>query len=97
MVERANGTIKNNTIKIIEYNNKDEMQKGLLKFLIYYILFRRHGGLRKELGVKTPFDAIEKWYELKPEIFKDNPLQFKNKVLSLKIINTSYHKQPCET
>ena len=94
MVERANGTIKNNTIKIIEYNNKDEMQKGLLKFLIYYILFRRHGGLRKELGVKTPFDAIEKWYELKPEIFKDNPLQFKNKVLSLQL---SYHKQPCET
>jgi len=50
--------------------------------------------LRKELGVKTPFDAIEKWYKLKPEIFKDNPLQFKNKVLSLQL---SYHKQPCET
>ena len=25
------------------------------------------------------------------------PDEFKNKVLSLKIINTSYHKQPCET
>jgi hypothetical protein len=24
-------------------------------------------------------------------------LQFKNKVLSLPQINTSYHKQPCET
>ena len=29
MVERANGTIKNNTIKINKYNNKEEMQKGL--------------------------------------------------------------------
>jgi len=25
-----------------------------------------------ELKVKTPFDAIEKWCELDPEIFKDN-------------------------
>lgn len=97
MVERANGTIKNNTIKITEYNNKDEMQKGLLKFLMYYILYRRHGSLRKELNVKTPFDAIEKWFEIKPEIFFQNPDEFKKKVLSLKIINTSYHKQPCET
>jgi transposase-like protein len=97
MVERANGTIKNNTIKINEYKNKDEMQNDLLKFLMYYILYRRHGSLRKELNVKTPFDAIEKWFEIKPEIFLQNPLEFKNKVLSLKINNTSYHKQHCET
>jgi len=49
-VERVNGTIKNNTIKINEYNNKDEMQKELLRFLTYYILYRRHGSLRKELN-----------------------------------------------
>lgn len=97
MVERANGTIKNNTIKRIEYNSKDEMQNELLKFLMYYILYRRHGSLRKELNVKTPFDAIEKWFEMKPEIFLQKPDEFKNKVLSLKIINTSYPKQPCET
>ena len=97
MVERVNGIIKNNTIKINEYNNKDEMQEELLKFLMYYILYRRHGSLRKELNVKTPFDAIEKWFEIKPEIFLQKPDEFKNKVLSLKIINTSYHKQPCET
>ncbi|MBK5262666.1 MAG: hypothetical protein JJE17_08870 [Peptostreptococcaceae bacterium] len=53
--------------------------------------------MRKELNVKTPFDAIEKWFEIKPEIFLQKPLEFKNKVLSLKIINTSYHKQPRET
>ena len=97
MVERVNGIIKNKTIKINEYNNKDEMQEELLKFLMYYILYRRHGSLRKELNVKTPFDAIEKWFEIKPEIFLQKPGEFKNKDLSLKIINTSYHKQPCET
>lgn|SRR5208282_1840971 len=97
MVERANGTIKNNTIKITEYNNKDEMQNELLKFLMYYIMYRRHGGLRKELNVKTPFEAIEKWFEINPEIFLQKPDEFKNKVLSLKIINTSCHKQRCET
>jgi hypothetical protein len=34
------------------------------------MLSRRHGSLRKELNVKTPFNAIEKWYQLKPELFK---------------------------
>jgi transposase-like protein len=97
MVERANGNIKNNTIKRTEYNNKDEMQKDLLKFLMYYMIYRRHGGLIKELNVKTPFNAIEKWFEIKPEIFLQKPDEFKNKVLSLQIISTSYHKQPCET
>jgi transposase InsO family protein len=97
MVERVNGTIKNNTIKINEYNNKEEMQNELIKFLTYYILYRRHGSLRKELKVKTPFEAVEKWFEINPKIFKENPLQFKNKVLSLLNFNKSYHKQPCET
>jgi len=52
------------------------------------MLYRRHGGIRKELNVKTTFDAIEKpvvskaepWFELKPEIFYQTPLQFKNKI-----------------
>jgi hypothetical protein len=44
-VERANGTIKDNTLKINEYNNKDEMQKGLLAFMM--IFYRIHGSLRK--------------------------------------------------
>jgi len=97
MVERANGTIKSSTIKKTEYNSMDEMQKDLLKFLMYYILYRRHGSLRKELNVKTPFDAIKKWHEIKPEIFLQKPDEFEKKVLSLNLVNTSYHKQPCET
>jgi len=40
--------------------------------------------LRKELNVKTPFQAIEKWYELKPEIFKISPTEFQNKIIDLK-------------
>ena len=47
---------------------------------------------------KTPFQAIEKWFEIKPEIFLQKPDEFKNKVLALKNSNqASYHKQPCET
>ncbi len=46
---------------------------------------------------KTPYDAIEKWFEINPKIFKENPLEFKNRVLYLLIINAGYHKQPCET
>ncbi len=50
--------------------------------------YKRHGSLRKELnacpvtkciGVKTPFDAVEKWYKIKPEIIKQNPSEFKIK------------------
>ena len=55
-------------------------------------------GVRKELNVKTPFQVVEKWFMLKPEIFKQNLSEFKNKIILLKSIkNPSFHKQPCET
>ena len=81
MVERANGIIKKETILKDNYaniyiehsRNKEEMNDALMAFLVYYMLYRRHGGLRKELNVKTPFQAIEKWFILKPKIFKQNP------------------------
>jgi len=98
MVERANGTIKKGTILKEEYKNKKEMNEDLMAFLLHYMLYRRHGSLRKELNVKTPFQAIEKWFEMKPEIFNQSPLEFKNKILSLKQNNESgFYKQPCET
>ena len=65
------------------YAGQEEMKTDLMKFLIFYLLFRRHGSLKKELGVKTPFEAVEKWYELKPEIFLQRPLSFKEKILNL--------------
>ena len=85
MVEKANDIIKNKTIKITKYNNLEEMNQDLMSFLVHYNLYKRHGSLRRELKVKTPFKAIEKWYELDPEIFKDEPSEFKNKILNLKI------------
>jgi hypothetical protein len=37
-------------------------------------------------------------FMLKPEIFKQNPSEFKNKIILLKPIeNLSFYKQPCET
>jgi len=83
MVERANGTIKNNTILKIKYQNKQQMAKDMMEFLCYYNLYRRHGSLRKELNVKTPFQAVEKWYEIEPKLFKTTPNEFKSKILSL--------------
>ena len=61
MVEKANDIIKNKTIKITNYTNLEQMNQDLMKFLVHYNLYRRHGSLRRELKVKTPFNAVEKW------------------------------------
>jgi len=45
------------------------MNEDLTRSLIYYNLYRRHGSLRRNLKVETPFSAIEKLFEIKPEIF----------------------------
>jgi len=76
MVERVNGTIKNNTIKAQEYKNIEDVKEDLSKFLIYYNFNRRHGSLRKELQVRTPFEAVQSWFKIKPEIFKILPDDF---------------------
>jgi hypothetical protein len=47
------------------------------------LIYRRYGSLKKEPGVRTPFEAVEKWYELKPEILLENPPEFKEKILFL--------------
>ena len=78
MVERVNGTIKNATIKAQEYDNIEDATKDLNKFLIYYNFNRRHGSLRKELKVRTPFDAVQSWFQTKPEIFKILPDVFQD-------------------
>jgi transposase InsO family protein len=83
MVERVNGTIKNKTIKLVQYKDLAELRVDINKFLIYYNLNRTHGSLRKELKVRTPLEAIHSWYKTKPEIFKFRPDQFKAKFLKL--------------
>lgn len=77
MVERANGTIKTGTIKTTEYDTITALEEDLNRFLLYYIFNRRHGGLQKELKVRTPFEAIESWFQSKPELFKISPEEFK--------------------
>lgn len=98
MVEKANDIIKNGTIKKTSYNSIEEMNIDLINFLVHYNLYRRHGSLRRELKVKTPFNAVEKWHELDPEIFKTKPVNFKNKILNLKSnLKQETTQQPCET
>jgi len=97
MVERVNGTIKNNTILKHKYENKTALEKDLGLFLEFYNLNRRHGSLRKELNVKTPFEAVEKWYQLKPDLFRITPNQFQNNILNLNTKMVNLYQQPCET
>lgn len=97
MVERANGTIKENTILKKEYKDKNEMTRDLMDFMCYYNLYRRHGSLRKELKVKTPLNAVEKWHQMEPGIFKIKPKEFENKILNLQSEFNQLHQQPCET
>lgn len=97
MVERLNKTIKDNTIKINTYDNLVQMKENLDQFLKKYNTFKRHSGLRKELNVKTPLNAIYKWYELEPELFKEKPCDFENKILNLQSIKQGIKQQPCET
>ena len=59
------------------------MNVYLANFMSFYNQHRRHGSLRKELKVKTPYQAIEKWYELKPEIFKFKPNEFMKNIIAL--------------
>jgi transposase InsO family protein len=75
MVEK---TIKNATVKAEDYDNIKDVQKDLNKFLIFYNFNRRHGSLRKELKVRTPFEAVQSWFQTKPEIFKILPDVFQD-------------------
>ena len=97
MVEKANDIIKERTIKKTNYNSLQEMNKDLMMFLVHYNLYRRHGSLRRELKVKTPFNAVEKWHELDPEIFKTKLKKFRNNIISLKNKQVENKQQPCET
>ena len=98
MVEKANDIIKTHTIKKTNYNTLDEMNMDLMNFLVFYNLYRRHGSLRRELRVKTPFNAVEKWFELDEKIYNQKPDKFKNKILNLKPKQVVENKQqPCET
>ena len=68
------------------------------KFQFGFLLYKKLGRLRKDLNLKTPVQALEKSFELKPQIFKQNPSEFKNKIICLNHCNDPrYYKQPRET
>jgi transposase-like protein len=81
MVERVNGTIKDATIKVLIYKDEAELKADLDKFLVYYNLNRRHSSLKRELKVRTPFEAVECWYRMNPEIFIKSPDMFRADLL----------------
>ncbi len=81
MVERVNGTIKNATVKVLTYEDEAALKADLDKFLVYYNLNRRHGSLRRELKVRTPFEALQCWYRINPEIFRKSPDMFRADLL----------------
>jgi transposase-like protein len=90
MVEKANDIIKTHTIKRTHYNSLEEMDNDLMNFLVLYNLYRRHGSLRRELKVKTPFNAVEKWFELDEKIIKQKPNDFKIKILNGTVNSTLF-------
>lgn len=76
MVEKANDIIKSNTIEENRYSGREEMEKDLDRFLLYYHTERRHGGLVKEKKGRTPLDALRYWYELDSNKFTLSPELF---------------------
>jgi len=80
MVEKANDTIKSNTVWIFNYEARKSMEKHILEFMLYYNLYRRHWWVVKEGKWRTPFDAYHHYYNLKPKLFKQSPKEFKNKL-----------------
>ncbi len=86
--ENQSSVIKKEISKIktlFEANELDyyiiELKADLDKFLIFYNLNRRHGSLKRELKVRTPFEAVQCWYRIKPEIFKQSPGMFQADLL----------------
>ena len=49
------------------------------------------------MNVKTPFDAVLKWYKINPEILEQNPFDFRNKIISLNKQVINFNQQPNET
>ncbi|MBP5241066.1 MAG: hypothetical protein J6Z26_04080, partial [Bacteroidales bacterium] len=68
------------------------LSDDLDQFLVYYNLYRRHGGLVKELNVRTPIEACVKWLELQPELFHRKILIIGKNVINLQREN-SYFQQ----
>ena len=92
MVERANLTIKKATVHRVNYRSLQELSDDLEQFLVYYNLYRRHGGLVKEINVRTPIEACIKWLELQPELFHRKTLIIGKKTITLQCENSCFQQ-----
>ena len=78
MVECTNGIIKSGAIKVEEYKPLKEMITDLDKLLLYCLFSKRHGSLKKDLNVRTPYETLQNWYNLDPNTrFIKHPEQFR--------------------
>jgi transposase-like protein len=69
MVERANGLIKDNTLKVHIYNSYKEMNKDFKGFEMRYNVLRKHGSLQR----KTPYEQLLLMYEKYEDLFWQKP------------------------
>lgn len=71
MVERANGLVKEGTTKVHFYQNAGQMKQDLHRWFVFYNFNRIH----RQIGRITPYQAVCRWYEKQPELFRVNPAE----------------------
>ena len=71
MVERANGLVKEGTPKIQRYQNAQEMKEDLHCWFVFYNFDRKH----RQIGRITPYEAVCRWHQKQPELFRVEPAQ----------------------
>ena len=70
-VKITNKMLEEATVKRFHYEHPDELKRHLMMFLLYY----NHQRPLRSLKYKTPWQALEDCYHLKPEWFHENLFQ----------------------
>lgn len=84
MVEKTNDLIKMDTLKRFEYGSYEEIKTEMWQFMVYFNLYRRHWGLKKEWKGRTPYDALVYYWKSDIEIKrKESPEKRREKLLRL--------------
>ncbi|MBW3624987.1 MAG: IS481 family transposase [Armatimonadetes bacterium] len=85
LAERMNGLTKENTTKKNAYAGPQEMIEDLKGWMVRYDFYRPH----RQLGRKTPYEAVCEWHKKEPQRFLREP--------SSLLAYRSYRSQPPET
>jgi transposase InsO family protein len=70
MVERFNGRIAD-VLKTHRFNDREDLEQTLLRYVFLY----NHQLPQSALRPKTPFEAMQDWYDDKPQLFNKKPAQ----------------------